>query len=1710
MDDKAIRAALLTAKGVKARPATGDTAAQNIADYVAEMLREGRANEITAELLAQADPQRLWKHYTAGNTGKDMPMDIASRMARAKEMRFDPNWYHGSDKDLNAFDARRTSRQEQMNSAGVHLARDPEFANRYAPDKGGVMYPLAARGNVTDGTKLVTEGSPEGDMVNQLFKGTGRKPYWSSLDGTPDGPRATAPLGVLLDNFSPSKAEKVLDGSGVDNVTYTAKYGVPSADGRGMTLLDQTEAMLARDPANLRSQFARFDPRLAHLDDLNAARGGRIGHADGGPAGMGDNGGPPLSEPPVDLGAAREQKQLRTFHKGLMSDVNDAVSDRMEAHQKAVDAGVFDGYEVGDTFKGKIAPMKITGRFVRPWKPNMQAAFDRMGAKPTLIEHEGKQYVPMLRTLTGNKDTDDWQEGDAYLDGVKAMGYPKMGGLRAVKADGGSVGDARAKFLAGNHPDVPDTVYHGNAPRIATKGWTSEIDPEQTQKNIEAQDFHTFKPSDWGNYGKGIYLTDRPDTASQYAMGIRADQTEAKPHGQVMKLHVSMKQPFTDETLRHPAWKDYIKQALTAHYLPHNEDRNARDAFLKKLDEGTATVRDMFLRDTPRGTIVNQFGQHDIHDTIRNSGFDGIIAHRPEGGKEIVAFKPEQVKSAIGNRGSFDPTNPDMTYADGGSVDDDGIEAYHGSPHDFDQFDISKIGTGEGAQAYGHGLYFAGREGIAKHYRDSLSDPDAPLGGFKLRDGSDMDILRAPDGVYSLLDERYRDTNYDKLMSAAQAKLQWAQSRKGPLRDVHSQKAQDVIDFLKANEGMRFERNPARGTMYKVKLNVGPHELLDWDAPVSEQHPNVMQKMEKFFPEGVPTMKKYNERVTGGDLYKMMVERAGGIMHRKLLDDAGTPTGLAGGTPERLSKYLYSQGIKGIRYRDAGSRGDTDGDPTHNYVMFHHDPVKVTDKYAYGGYVPKKTVKAYKLFRKKGDSLLPLFVNADKPVEQGKWLEAEEGPKGKAEGKVKSKLGDLAYRPGWHAGDLPIATHIGGKSSRDLKAPDYRPDDQVWAEVEMADDHDWQSAANQSPKRAITDQVPLRGHYRFKTNPNMTGNWLIGGHMKVNRVLSDEEVQQINGAAGTADLPRLKRADGGPAMFEGMHEDLQNDDGTPLDLWHGTPQPKEFEAFDDSKLGSERDHGFYGRGHYLTPDDGAAAEYTIDHSSDQEGTVMGPLHAALKNPYIWDTSSDNASHRTLRDLQSMGIMRGQGKLEPWDNLQRHHIDPFMREMQRRGHDGVLMKTNRGLQEVVVFNPNMIKHKDAEVFDPTDPRIRRNDGGRVNLFSKAAQIVRGLKDQPMQVDDIVKYALGKGAKPAEFKHANLPSGKATPSQVASDLEFFQPAIGVKVKGGQSFRYGSGNDYSREYDRLNAAGQWDQGERLMEGWEAFEGHGGGGAEQPQYARFQLGGKKNNYREHILTLDSHQGPTYTTPVHWSQTQNPLVHVRMSDRMDGNKKILHIEEIQSDWNNDARRAGIRTGNEQAAYDAYVAQMRKDAIDKVKARTGQDYYDPNTGEVAPTMSPMVARAQIEKYQNMDPYTLAMKMGRQEEHRNMFNATKRGVPAAPYINPKRDDAIELAMKHILMEAAKGGYDGVAFTPDEAQSERWKDTDFNGIYNKKIPSMTMKLAQQHDPETDDDRMNIDGWGAPVVNLSEKARDSINKNGFSSFRRGGYVTHVRRAR
>jgi hypothetical protein len=205
---------------------------------------------------------------------------------------------------------------------------------------------------------------------------------------------------------------------------------------------------------------------------------------------------------------------------------------------------------------------------------------------------------------------------------------------------------------------------------------------------------------------------------------------------------------------------------------------------------------------------------------------------------------------------------------------------------------------------------------------------------------------------------------------------------------------------------------------------------------------------------------------------------------------------------------------------------------------------------------PKRTRKAYKLFRvdpKQPGKLFPLFVDSNTAVEIGAWTEATIGeettPTKTGSRKVKSKLGPLKFRPGWHAGLLPFAHQIGEGGPRG-KPANRRPNE-VWAEVEVSADVDWQTEANSrasiiksgpnkgkmNPAEAqIDDQLPLGGHYEYNTSSNVKGTWVIAGDMQVVRVLDDAEVAEINAAEGVADLPRAKPASpaASPTLFQSL------------------------------------------------------------------------------------------------------------------------------------------------------------------------------------------------------------------------------------------------------------------------------------------------------------------------------------------------------------------------------------------------------------------------------------------------------------------------------------------------------------------------------------------------------------------------------------------------
>lgn len=192
-----------------------------------------------------------------------------NRIARGRAMGFDMDTplYHGTSKDIQAFEPRRASRWESMALKGTHLADNPEFANQYAQGKGANVMPVRARGKFLDAGKLVYEGSPEHEILNQLVK---RRPnlrvFW---DKDHEGKRVAPPLVSYLDAVPPAAVERIVKAAGYDGVRYPARYGDPS--GR---VSARTNAMVVFDPKNIRSQFAQFDPEQSESSDITKARGG--------------------------------------------------------------------------------------------------------------------------------------------------------------------------------------------------------------------------------------------------------------------------------------------------------------------------------------------------------------------------------------------------------------------------------------------------------------------------------------------------------------------------------------------------------------------------------------------------------------------------------------------------------------------------------------------------------------------------------------------------------------------------------------------------------------------------------------------------------------------------------------------------------------------------------------------------------------------------------------------------------------------------------------------------------------------------------------------------------------------------------------------------------------------------------------------------------------------------------------------------------------------------------------------------------------------------------------------------------------------------------------------------------------------------------------------------------------------------------------------
>lgn len=341
-------------------------------------------------------------------------------------------------------------------------------------------------------------------------------------------------------------------------------------------------------------------------------------------------------------------------------------------------------------------------------------------------------------------------------------------------------------------------------------------------------------------------------------------------------------------------------------------------------------------------------------------GIEGV--YTPQRRKNSMANEGENVNSVaeaqeqgLFRDGHFEADNavitePGVTFS---------ITALHASPHSFRKFSTDFMGKGEGAQAYGWGLYFATNPKVNRHYLDQfktvLSPPTLRFRDMDSRDMNtwakvftdyfladnsewDPEIVRKEIASYFKPSHIHHFANQENLKRVSQNIVnntnlvfpeESSRSDSVKIGLEFNQWLLDHLDEIEIRPGMSSSSN------YKVELNVDDSVLLDWDRPFSEQSETVKEALAGELAQRVGCTKEValesllmeGRRFTGQQIYVGLCEGFARDWEKGM---------------KKASLALRKFGIKGIRYADGYTRGKAEEEQTYNYVIFDGNDIKIT------------------------------------------------------------------------------------------------------------------------------------------------------------------------------------------------------------------------------------------------------------------------------------------------------------------------------------------------------------------------------------------------------------------------------------------------------------------------------------------------------------------------------------------------------------------------------------------------------------------------------------------------------------------------------------------------------------------------------------------------------------------------------------------------
>ena len=315
--------------------------------------------------------------------------------------------------------------------------------------------------------------------------------------------------------------------------------------------------------------------------------------------------------------------------------------------------------------------------------------------------------------------------------------------------------------------------------------------------------------------------------------------------------------------------------------------------------------------------------------------------------------------------------------------------AWHGSPHDFDTFDLGAIGTGEGNQVHGWGLYFAKDKKVSKQYKDVLSKLQGSNKSslFKVEIPNETELLpeQHPISGYG----RYvRDSLKNGLHKMSDEQLERFTSllikyhKDAIIGDKWVNKYTHFIDvgyiiseLHNKNKTINDINKIQKRNVDRFLKSVGIDENIDTIASNDELLKNVYEKFRyELYPEYEKEKQLEREReekvisnvktdvygalektnIVGKQLYSFLSHALGNDEHFNLYNVKNA---------KKASEFLNSIGIKGIYYD-----GEQDG---RCYVVFDDKAIKVIEKY-------NQSVNGMTEIMKDGERIISIFKTADR------------------------------------------------------------------------------------------------------------------------------------------------------------------------------------------------------------------------------------------------------------------------------------------------------------------------------------------------------------------------------------------------------------------------------------------------------------------------------------------------------------------------------------------------------------------------------------------------------------------------------------------------------------------------------------------------------------------------------------------------------------